>query len=109
MTDPAAGDQTGNLWEGAGRLPRRPSAPLRSRRGGQLLAEGGRAARDQTAFFNTLAQGYWMFTGTSRCARSTRHPEMFSSESFTPWEPEPVYRFVPTQIDPPQHRSTGSC
>ena len=32
-----------------------------------------------------------------------QHPEIFSSESITPWEPDPAYRFVPTQIDPPEH------
>ena len=32
-----------------------------------------------------------------------QHPEIFSSESITPWDPDPVYRFVPTQIDPPDH------
>jgi cytochrome P450 len=28
---------------------------------------------------------------------------VFSSESITPWDPDPVYRFVPTQIDAPDH------
>ena len=30
-------------------------------------------------------------------------PELFSSESITPWQPDPIYRFVPTQIDAPDH------
>ena len=29
--------------------------------------------------------------------------DLFSSESFTAWDPHPPYRFVPTQIDPPEH------
>ena len=29
--------------------------------------------------------------------------EIFSSESITPWEPNPIYRFVPTQVDAPDH------
>jgi cytochrome P450 len=32
-----------------------------------------------------------------------KNPQIFSSESITPWEPEPIYRFVPTQIDEPDH------
>jgi cytochrome P450 len=32
-----------------------------------------------------------------------KHPEIFSSASITPWEPDPIYRFIPTQIDPPNH------
>lgn len=55
------------------------------------------------AFFNTMAQGYWMFTRYEQVRDIYQHPELFSSESITPWEPEPVYRFVPTQIDPPDH------
>ena len=55
-------------------------------------------------YFNTLAQGFWMFTRHEQVREIYQNAELFSSESFTPWEPEPVYRFVPTQIDPPQHQ-----
>jgi cytochrome P450 len=55
------------------------------------------------AFFNTFAQGYWVFTRHDAVHDIYRDPDLFSSESFTPWEPEPVYRFVPTQINPPDH------
>jgi cytochrome P450 len=54
-------------------------------------------------FFNTVAQGYWMFTRYDEVREIYQRPEIFSSESITPWEPDPVYRFVPTQIDPPEH------
>jgi cytochrome P450 len=55
-------------------------------------------------FFNTLAQGFWVFTRHDEVREMYQRAELFSSESFTPWEPEPVYRFVPTQIDPPEHQ-----
>jgi cytochrome P450 len=55
------------------------------------------------AFFNTFAQGYWVFTHHDAVRDMYRDTERFCSESFTPWEPEPVYRFVPTQIDGPDH------
>lgn len=55
------------------------------------------------AFFNDVAQGYWVFTRHAQVRDMYQHPEIFSSESITPWEPEPAYRFVPTQIDPPEH------
>src|SRR5215213_129095 len=58
---------------------------------------------ESPAFFNTHAQGYWVFTRYDEVREMYQHPEIFSSESITPWEPEPVYRFVPTQIDPPEH------
>jgi cytochrome P450 len=54
-------------------------------------------------FFNTHAQGYWVFTRYDEVREMYQHPEIFSSESITPWDPDPAYRFVPTQIDPPEH------
>jgi cytochrome P450 len=54
-------------------------------------------------FFNTFAQGYWVFTRFDAVRDIYKTPELFSSESITPWEPDPIYRFVPTQIDAPDH------
>ena len=54
-------------------------------------------------YFNTFAQGYWIFTRHDAVKDIYKTPDLFSSESFTPWEPNPVYRFVPTQIDAPDH------
>ena len=54
-------------------------------------------------FFNTFAQGYWVFTRHDAVKEIYQNPDLFSSESITPWEPDPVYRFVPTQIDRPDH------
>jgi cytochrome P450 len=54
-------------------------------------------------FFNTHAQGYWVFTRYDEVREMYQHPEIFSSEVIIPWDPEPAYRFVPTQIDPPEH------
>lgn len=77
------------------------SAPMQAgsywRRADELRETGSR-------FFNTLAQGFWMFTRHEQVREIYQNPDLFSSESFTPWEPEPVYRFVPTQIDPPEHQ-----
>ncbi|MEA2141790.1 MAG: hypothetical protein QOI64_220 [Solirubrobacteraceae bacterium] len=54
-------------------------------------------------FFNTFAQGYWVFTRHDAVRDIYKTPDLFSSESITPWQPEPIYRFVPTQIDAPDH------
>src|SRR5215212_7045661 len=54
-------------------------------------------------YFNQFAQGYWVFTRHDAVRDIYKTPEIFSSESFTAWEPNPAYRFVPTQIDPPEH------
>src|SRR5436190_3277502 len=54
-------------------------------------------------YFNTFAQGYWVFTRHDAVRDIYKTPELFSSESITPWQPDPIYRFVPTQIDAPDH------
>jgi cytochrome P450 len=54
-------------------------------------------------YFNTFAQGYWIFTRYDAVRDIYKTPDIFSSESITPWQPEPIYRFIPTQIDPPDH------
>jgi cytochrome P450 len=54
-------------------------------------------------YFNTFAQGYWVFTRYDAVRDMYKCPDLFSSASITPWEPDPIYRFVPTQIDPPDH------
>jgi cytochrome P450 len=54
-------------------------------------------------FFNSYAQGYWVFTQYDAVRDIYKNPDIFSSDSITPWEPDPIYRFVPTQINPPAH------
>jgi cytochrome P450 len=54
-------------------------------------------------FFNDFGHGYWIFTRHDAVRDIYKAPEIFSSESIMPWEPDPIYRFVPTQIDPPEH------
>jgi cytochrome P450 len=54
-------------------------------------------------FFNTRDNGYWVFTRDRAVRDIYKNPEVFSSESLWPWDPEPSYRFVPTQVDPPEH------
>jgi cytochrome P450 len=53
--------------------------------------------------FNTQAQGYWVFTRHEQVREIYQRHEIFSSDSITPWDPDPGYRFIPTQINPPEH------
>jgi cytochrome P450 len=55
------------------------------------------------AYYNDFGSGYWIFTRHDAVRDIYKTPELFSSESITPWEPEPAYRFIPTQVDPPDH------
>ena len=53
-------------------------------------------------FYNKYSGGgYWVFTRHEAVKDIYKTPEIFSSESITPWEPNPIYRFVPTQVDAP--------
>src|SRR4051812_33587234 len=54
-------------------------------------------------FFNTFARGYGVSPRHDAVRDIYKTPELFSSESITPWQPDPIYRFVPTQIDAPDH------
>lgn len=76
------------------------SAPLEA---GAHWEKANALRETSPAFFNTHAQGYWVFTRYDEVREMYQHPEIFSSEAITPWDPDPVYRFVPTQIDPPDH------
>ena len=76
------------------------SAPLEA---GAHWEKANELRETSPTFFNSHAQGYWVFTRYDEVREMYQHPEIFSSEAITPWDPEPVYRFVPTQIDPPDH------
>ena len=55
-------------------------------------------------FYNKYSEGgYWVFTRYEAVRDIYKNPDIFSSASITPWEPNPIYRFVPTQIDAPDH------
>ena len=58
-----------------------------------------RAARTST----TSTPGRRPRASPCTAAATTSSSEIFSSASITPWEPDPIYRFVPTQVDAPDH------
>ena len=70
---------------------------------GSYWALADRLREQGPLYFNSFAQGYWIFTRYDAVKDIYKNPEIFSSESITPWDPEPIYRFVPTQVDPPKH------
>jgi cytochrome P450 len=62
------------------------------------------AMREESpVFFNEFAQGYWVFTRHEAVQDVYKRQDLFSSESITAWEPNPEYRFIPTQVDAPDH------
>jgi cytochrome P450 len=75
-----------------------PPAPA-----GSYSLKADELREESPAFFNSYGSGYWIFTRHDEVRDIYRDPDLFSSESITPWEREPVYRFIPTQIDRPDH------
>lgn len=71
---------------------------------GGYLQLGDEMREQSPVFFNGFAQGYWVFTRHDAVQEVYKREDLFSSESITAWEPEPHYRFIPTQVDSPDHR-----
>src|SRR5690349_22412188 len=102
MTDVASDDQD-VVARATGKCPvihLDVSTPLEV---GSYWQKADELREDGPAFFNSIGQGYWIFTRYEQVRDMYQHPEIFSSESITPWEPDPGYRFVPTQVDAPDH------
>jgi cytochrome P450 len=106
MTDTARQDEpTGrhNVGRDLGGCPIVHFDPAPAREVGTYWRQADELREAGSRFFNTMAQGFWVFTRHDQVREIYKHPEVFSSESITPWEPDPIYRFIPTQIDPPEH------
>jgi cytochrome P450 len=46
---------------------------------------------------------YWLFTRHDIVREVYQNSELFSNEVLTPWEPDPVYKLIPIQMDAPDH------
>jgi cytochrome P450 len=47
--------------------------------------------------------GFWMIMRYEHVREAYQHPEIFSSDSIDPLDPDPAYRFIPTLVNPPDH------
>lgn len=70
---------------------------------GEHWAMADRLREGAPVYWNTQAQGWWMFSRFEAVRDIFRQPELFSSESITPWTPDPPGRFIPTMVDEPDH------
>jgi len=46
---------------------------------------------------------YWVFTDHDVILEALQDPELFSSASAVPLEPDPPYKWIPMLVDPPEH------
>jgi cytochrome P450 len=70
---------------------------------GAHLALGDRLREQGGVHWNSQAQGWWMFTSYEAVRDIFRYPELFSSQSITPWDPFPAYTTIPTMTDGQEH------
>ncbi|MEB3070696.1 cytochrome P450 [[Mycobacterium] vasticus] len=47
--------------------------------------------------------GYWVFTDHDAILEALQNPEVFSNSAVVPLDPNPVYKWIPMLIDPPEH------
>jgi cytochrome P450 len=47
--------------------------------------------------------GYWVLTRAEMVREVFQNPVVFTNDSITPGDPEPEYKWIPSNINPPQH------
>ena len=103
MTTPAAGEQIGapeRVPSGCPVIHLDASAPLEAGSHWRRPTSCGRPARRSST---PTRRATGSSRGTTRCARCTSTRRSSPASRSPRGSPDPVYRFVPTQIDPPEH------
>jgi cytochrome P450 len=59
--------------------------------------------REAHRFFHNDNGNYWVLTRYDDIREAFQNPEVFCNRSIVPTDPDPVYRFLPSYSDPPQH------
>ena len=68
-----------------------------------FFSDGDRLREEHPYFWNTQAQGFWVLTRHDAIREAYQTPELFSSDSFMPTDPDPTYHMIPTQERAPRH------
>ena len=59
--------------------------------------------REAHRYFHNDNGNYWVLTRYDDIREAFQNPEVFCNRSIVPTDPDPVYRFLPSYSDPPQH------
>ncbi len=54
-------------------------------------------------YWNSFGAGFWMITRFDQCREAYQNPEVFGSDSVIVLDPNPGYRWIPTNVAPPEH------
>ena len=77
--------------------------PIAMRPAGTFYAEGDDLRERHPYFWNSVAQGFWVLTRCEAIREAYQTPDIFTSESFMPTDPNPTYHMIPTQERAPRH------
>lgn len=88
---------------GAGQCPVVHYDPIAMRPAGTFFAEGDELREEHPFFWNSVAQGFWVLTRYEAIREAYQTPEVFTSDSFMPTDPDPTYHMIPTQERAPRH------
>lgn len=69
---------------------------------GEWIAEFGRLRSISPILWNE-AFGFWILTDSELIREAFQNPEVFTSDSVRPTDPNPPYKLIPSHIGPPQH------
>ena len=59
--------------------------------------------RSRPLFRTETAQGYYVVVDHDAIVEGLQHPELFSSSVVVPEDPDPLYKWIPLMLDPPEH------
>jgi cytochrome P450 len=76
---------------------------LSTRPAGSFFAEADELRERHGFYWNTLAQGFWTLTRYDAVREAYMNPDVFTSDSFMPTDPDPAYHMLPTQERAPRH------
>ena len=74
-----------------------------TRPAGSFFAEADELRERHPFYWNTVAQGFWTLTRYDAVREAYQNPEIFTSDSFVPTDPDPSYHMLPTQERAPRH------
>jgi cytochrome P450 len=59
--------------------------------------------REKSAFYRGDTADYWMFTRGDMIREALGTPDLFSNSSIIHLDPDPSFRWIPENLDPPEH------
>ena len=74
-----------------------------TRPAGSFFQEADDLRERHPFYWNVLGQGFWTLTRYDEVREAYMTPDVFTSDSFMPTDPEPTYHMLPTQERAPRH------